>query len=166
MTQHHDEFEAELKAALEQRASHAPQADLADASLQRAGRIRRRRRIATGIAALALVAVAVPVATEITQRSSPPVTPATRGTESIQQTSREPQPTETTPPETLAISDRPLLTDADVNPVGPYSGLELNSSQSLAQGYEDRACLPRLTTVDATRQQLGAWFSAEQPSFY
>lgn len=162
----HDDFDAQLRASLARRAGQAPHTDLADAALLRAGRIRRKRRIATGIATLALAAVAVPIATEVADRSSTPVGPATQGPGTTQQSSAEPQPTETTAPQTVEIREGALLRNPDVNPVGTYSGLTFNSRASLAQVYEDAACLPRLAAVDTTTQQLGGWVTELEATFY
>jgi hypothetical protein len=56
-----DDFEAQVRLALGEHAVDAPRVDLADAALSQARGIRRRRTVLSAAAALAVVAVAVPV---------------------------------------------------------------------------------------------------------
>ena len=58
-------FDEQMRETLHRHASEAPRLDLAARSLAKARRIRRRRRVATGLAALAVAAVAVPVGTTV-----------------------------------------------------------------------------------------------------
>lgn len=62
-----DDLARNLRATLRQRAEDAPTADLADAALRQAGRIRSRRRASALTAvAVAAVAIAIPVGVEMT----------------------------------------------------------------------------------------------------
>lgn len=58
-------FDEQMRETLQRHAGEAPRLDLAAGSLAKARRIRRRRRVATGLAALAVAAVAVPVGTTV-----------------------------------------------------------------------------------------------------
>src|SRR4051812_26012186 len=55
-----DELDDQMRELLRERADGAPRVDLTDAWWRRAGRIRLRRRVAAGAAALAVAAVVVP----------------------------------------------------------------------------------------------------------
>ncbi len=58
-------FEAEMRQSLQRHAADAPRIDLTSATLRRARRIRLRRRIASGAAVVAVVAVGIPVGTAL-----------------------------------------------------------------------------------------------------
>jgi hypothetical protein len=76
-----DSFDGELRRSLHTQADRIPQApDLSRGAIRRARRIRRRRRIASGVAAAALVAVALPIGLkvgDVVSRGQDPVEPPT-----------------------------------------------------------------------------------------
>jgi hypothetical protein len=69
---HDDPFEAQVRIALGEHAGDVPHVDLADRALSRARAIRRRRTALLAAAALATVAVAVPVGLQVTGEAGPP----------------------------------------------------------------------------------------------
>ena len=82
MNERPDEVEQRLRTSLRRGADTLPYAlDMTTGAVARARRIRRGRRVATGAAALAVVAVAVPVglqATDSQRAGEPPTSPATQ----------------------------------------------------------------------------------------
>jgi hypothetical protein len=70
MTSPDQDFERKLKATFASHAGDAPRVDLTDGALREAGRIRTRRRIAAGLVAAGLVAVAIPVGVQLSDTSS------------------------------------------------------------------------------------------------
>jgi hypothetical protein len=60
-----NDFDAMVREAFDQRADQAPRVDLARAAVQQAGSIRRRRRIVSGVAVLAVAAFVIPVGSQI-----------------------------------------------------------------------------------------------------
>ena len=65
-----DEFDQQLRETFAQRAEQTPPVDLARASMQQAGGIRRRRRIMSGVAVLAVAAFVVPVGAQVIDSDS------------------------------------------------------------------------------------------------
>lgn len=142
----HDRLTDQLADVFRDYADHAPGADLTSGAIRQAKRIRRTRRIG-GAAIVTVAAVAIGVGVLVWDGAGPSARPPI-GTDTSQ-----------TPTSEATIVDNALLRNGDVNPVGTYAGFRLTDSASLAQNYEELACLPRLTTSGADRQLLGAWFS-------
>lgn len=128
MTDHDDDFDAQLKASLESRAGRAPHADLADAALLQAGRIRARRRAAGAAAVAVIAAIAIPVGASIVDERGPqdptatqPAVPVTTGTVSTppsSPTSASPSTVAGPPPAPIDIA-LPDLPRGD-DPAVPY----------------------------------------------
>jgi hypothetical protein len=125
-------FDEELTVTLRERAGAVPpRPDLAGAAIRQAHGIRRRRRIAGGVAAAALVALAVPVglqAGDALNRGNAPLPPASQGPDNRTDEERVDEgPTEITPSEvTVQLEDLPV----GAAPMVPY----LDGSQLIVDG--------------------------------
>ncbi len=110
MSDHRDDVNLHLKAALERYADDAPRVDLAAGAVKRARRIRMRRRIGVGAAALAVAAVAVPVGATLIGHSDnqTPVAGKTGATSTDGDTQAAPQAIDVSLPE-LARGDDPSV---------------------------------------------------------
>jgi len=108
-----DHFDEELKRSLTTQASRVPGAhDLGRTAITRARSIRRRRRVVGGVAAAALVAIAVPVGLQVgdaVTRTGRQIAPATGDTAppSVGPTSEPPRTTEPEPTATEPTATEP-----------------------------------------------------------
>lgn len=137
-----NDFDEELTVTLRERADAVPhRSDLAGPAIRQAHGIRRRRRIAGGVAAAALVAVGVPVGLQVGDalpRGGQPIPPATQG----------PDDSEITPSRvSVQLADLP----AGPAPSIPYvDGSELLvDGQSIDLGA-DAADIGRVAYADGT----------------
>ena len=155
-----NDFDEELTVTLRERAGAVPpRPDLAGAAIRQAHGIRRRRRIAGGVAAAALIAVAVPVGLQVgdgLSRGNTPLPPATQLPDRGEDRTDEEQ-VEITPSQvTVQVADLPAG-DAPAVPYVDGSQLYLDGeSVDLGVGATDIA---QVAYTEGT-----AWFTERAES--